>query len=381
VSIGGPGRVTREWFGALPDGRKVERFVLRNRRMEVGFISYGGIVTSIRVPDQGGRPAEVTLGHDTLRAYLEDTRWFGALVGRYANRIAGGRFSLDGRDYSLERNDGPNHLHGGSSGLDKALWEVEPWVSADGEGAVLRYTSPAGDGGYPGRLTLRVTYTLTHDDELIFDYHGTTDAPTPVNLTQHSYFNLSGTGPGDILDHELWVNARGFTPVGPTLVPTGEFRGVEGTPFDFTTPARIGSRIDQPDEQLARCGGYDHNFVLERQGGSGLSLAARLVEPRSGRVLTVFTTEPGLQFYSGNALETHAGDYGPRAGLTLETQHFPDSPNQPGFPDTVLRPGHELASRTVYKFSAGHAEAPPPNLSGSAHPAGPIHPPPSIQDP
>jgi aldose 1-epimerase len=345
--------VTHARYGILPDGREVFRFVLRNARMEVRFVSYGGIITSIRVPDREGRLAEVTLGHDTLAAYVEDTRWFGALVGRYANRIAGGRFSLDGRDYVLERNNGANHLHGGSGGFHRVLWEVEPRESADGASAVLRHTSPAGDGGYPGTLTVRVTYTLTHDDELIFDYHATTDAPTPVNLTQHAYFNLAGAGVGDILDHELRLNARTFTPVDATLIPTGEIRGVEGTPFDFTTPARIGARIDEADDQLTRCGGYDHNFLLDRHGEAGLVLAARLLEPRSGRMLTVFTTEPGLQVYSGNALDPAAGGYGRRAGLTLETQHFPDSPNHPAFPNTVLRPGQELSSRTVFGFSVG----------------------------
>ena len=348
--------VTRERFGTLPDGREVIRFVLRNQRMEVGFISYGGAITSIRVPDREGRVAEVTLGHDTLEDYVEDSRWFGALVGRYANRIAGGRFSLDGREYALERNNGPNHLHGGSGGFHSALWEVDPRNA--GASAVLRHTSPAGDGGYPGALTVQVTYTLTNDDELIFDYRAATDAPTPVNLTQHSYFNLAGRGTGDILDHALWLNARAFTPVDPELIPTGEIRAVSGTPFDFTTPSRIGSGIDTADEQLALAGGYDHNFVLEGYGKAEPALAARLVEPRSGRMLTVLTTEPGLQLYSGNALETAAKDYGRRAGLTLETQHFPDSPNHPQFPNTVLRPGQDFSSRTVYAFSAGPAGSP-----------------------
>ena len=350
--------VRREPFGRLADGREVTRFVLRNPRMEVGFISYGGTITSIRAPDREGRLAEVTLGHDTLEDYVEDSRWFGALVGRYANRIAGGRFSLDGRAYTLERNNGPNHLHGGSAGFHRALWEVEPVENPAGACAVLNHTSPSGHGGYPGALTVRVTYTLADDDALIIDYHATTDAPTHVNLTQHSYFNLAGAGMGDILDHELWLNARAFTPVDPDLIPTGEIRGVDGTPFDFTTPARIGSRIDAADEQLTRCGGYDHNFLLDPHEKAGLSLAARLLEPRSGRTLTVLTTEPGLQLYSGNALEIAARSFGRRAGLTLETQHFPDSPNHPEFPNTVLRPGQEFSSRTVYAFSTGPPGSP-----------------------
>lgn len=344
--------VSREPYGTLADGREVTRFVLRNPRMEVGFISYGGTITSIRAPDREGRLAEVTLGHDTLEDYVEDSRWFGALVGRYANRIAGGRFSLDGRDYTLERNNGPHHLHGGSAGFHRVLWTVAAGDSAAGPCATLRHTSPAGDGGYPGTLHVRVTYTLAHDDALIIDYHATTDAPTHVNLTQHSYFNLAGAGAGDILDHELRLNARAFTPVDAELIPTGEIRALAGTPFDFTTPARIGSRIDAADEQLTRCGGYDHNFLLDHPGEAGPSFAARLLEPRSGRTLTVLTTEPGLQLYSGNALETAARRFGRRAGLTLETQHFPDSPNHPAFPSTVLRPGQDFRSRTVYAFSA-----------------------------
>jgi aldose 1-epimerase len=353
MSLEGAGPATREPFGTLPNGEEIERYVLRNGRMEVGFISYGGIITSIRVPDRDGGRAEVTLGHGTLQGYLDDTRWFGALAGRYANRIAGGRFSLDGHDYSLERNDGPNHLHGGSHGFDKAVWKVEPCVTPAGTSAVLHHTSPAGDAGYPGALTVQVTYTLTPGDALILDYHATSDAPTPVNLTQHSYFNLAGAGAGDILDHELWLNARAFTPVNPVLIPTGEIREVEGTPFDFTAPAQIGGRIDLADEQLMRCGGYDHNFVIDREGVAGPALTARLRDPRTGRMLTVFTTEPGVQLYSGNALEIPTMDFGRRAGLTLETQHFPDSPNHPEFPDTILRPGRELSSRTVYAFSAG----------------------------
>ena len=351
-------QVTREPFGTLPDGRSVTRFVLRNARMEVAFLSYGGTITSIRAPDREGRLAEVTLGHDTLEDYVEDSRWFGALVGRYANRIAGGRFSLDGREYALERNNGSNHLHGGSSGFHRALWEVEPREDKAGACAVLRHTSPAGAGGYPGTLAMQVIYTLTNDDELIFDYRATTDAPTPVNPTQHTYFNLAGSGAGDILDHELWLNAGAFTPVDRELIPTGEIRGVEGTPFDFRTPARLGGRIDAADEQLVLSGGYDHNFVLDRRGDAGPALAARLVEPRSGRMLTVLTTEPGLQLYTGNALEAPAKRHGRRAGLTLETQHFPDSPNHPEFPNTVLRPGQDFSSRTVFAFSAGPPGSP-----------------------
>lgn len=340
-----------ELFGRLPDGRAVHRYTLTNGQVEVRFLSYGGIITSIRVPDREGTAAEVTLGHADLASYQADQGYLGALIGRYANRIAGGRISVDGRDYALDVNNGPNHLHGGRTGFGKVLWAVEPRSDPAGEGATLRYISPAGDGGYPGTLAVRVTYTLTRENELVFDYHATADAPTPVNLTQHSYFNLSGRPGSDILDHELQLHARHFTPVNAALIPTGEIRRVEGTRFDFTAPTRVGAHIDADDEQLAWCGGYDHNFVLDREAGATPTLAARLTEPRSGRVLTVLTTEPGLQFYSGNFLGAGDGAHRRRSGLTLETQHFPDSPNHAGFPPTILRAGQEFSSRTVYRFS------------------------------
>lgn len=347
----------REPFAVMPDGRPVERITLHDGRgMEVRLLTRGGVIQAVRVPDRNGVLADVALGYDTLDGYLADTGFHGALIGRYANRIARGRFTLDGRAYTLATNDGPNHLHGGPGGFHTVIWNAEPFQDARGVGVVLTHVSPAGTEGYPGTLRVRVTYTLV-DHEIEVDYHATTDAPTPVSLTQHTYFNLAGHGAGDVLDHELQLHASHFTPVDATLIPTGEIRPVAGTPFDFTTPGRIGARIDEDDEQLRRAGGYDHNLVLGESAGSGARLAARLREPTSGRVLEVLTTEPGVQFYSGNFLTGVPGKegraYAWRSGLALETQHFPDSPNQPGFPSTILRPGAEYASRTVYRFSVG----------------------------
>lgn len=350
-------RVEREPFGASPDGRPVDLFTLENGRgVRVRFIGYGGIVVSLEVPDRHGASDDVTLGYDTLDAYLAENPYFGTLIGRYANRIGGARFTLDGRSYRLPPNDGPNQLHGGRHGFHTVLWIVEPFRREDEVGAVLTYTSADGEEGFPGTLAARVTYTLTAGDELIFDYHATTDRPTPVGLTQHSYFNLAGDGRRDVLDHLLTIDASRFTPVGAALIPTGELRSVAGTPFDFTTPARIGERIDRDDAQLRIGGGYDHNFVLDRAADGTLARAARLEDPGSGRVLEILTTEPGIQLYSGNSLDGRlAGKRGRRYyrhyGVALETQHFPDSPNRPAFPSTILRPGEEYRSRTVYRFS------------------------------
>ena len=349
--------IVREHFGVTPDGRTVDAFTLTNARgAEVRFMTYGGVILSVLVPDRDGVLDDVTLGYDTLDGYLADTRFFGALVGRYANRIAGARFALDGREYRLATNDGPNHLHGGPRGFHTAVWSAEPFAGDGGVGATLRHTSPDGDEGYPGRLEARVTYTLTDEDDLEIDYHATADAPTHVNLTQHAYFNLAGHDAGDVHGHELAIAASRFTPVDPTLIPTGELRDVRGTPFDFTAPAPIGARIDADDEQLRRGQGYDHNWVIDREPGSdSLLLAARLRAPGSGRVMEVWTTEPGVQFYAGNVLPggplgKGGVDYVRRGGLALETQHFPDSPNRPAFPSTVLRPGDVYRSRTVYRF-------------------------------
>jgi aldose 1-epimerase len=306
------------------------------------------------VADRDGQLDDVVLGYPTLDGYLEASPYFGSIVGRYGNRIAGGRFTLDGKTYRLATNDGPNHLHGGLRGFDKVVWDAEPSETDSTATVALTYTSPAGEEGYPGTLRARVAYTLTASSELLVEYQATTDAPTPVNLTQHSYFNLAGAGRGDILGHELTIAADRYTPVDATLIPTGELAPVAGTPFDFRTPNPIGARIAQDDEQLRRGRGYDHNFVLTREG-TGLASAARVVDRTTGRTLEISTTEPGIQFYSGNFLDgTITGKdgrvYGHRAGFCLETQHFPDSPNQPTFPSTILGPGEEYRSTTVFAF-------------------------------
>jgi aldose 1-epimerase len=341
-------------FGRTSDGREVTAFTLKNSRgLELRAITYGGIITSLRAPDRQGRFADVVLGYDDLKDYLASSPYFGCIVGRYGNRIAKGRFTLDGRTYELATNNGPNHLHGGLRGFDKVVWQGEPLETKDGMGVAFTYTSPDGEEGYPGTLRLRVTYTLTEANQLVFEYSATTDQPTHVNLTQHSYFNLAGEGSGDILGHRMEIAAGRYTPVDPTLIPIGILAPVAGTPLDFRAPAAIGARIGDVHEQLKNGQGYDHNFVLD--GVAGLKLAARAVEPVSGRTLEVHTTEPGVQFYSGNFLDgTLKGksgrSYGRRSGFCLETQHFPDSPNQPAFPSTVLRPGAEYRSKTVLTF-------------------------------
>jgi aldose 1-epimerase len=352
-------RVTQAPFGRLPDGRAVELFTLTNARgIEVRAITYGGIILSLRTPDRTGQLDDVVLGYDTLEGYVRASPYFGAIVGRVGNRIAGGRFTLDGRSYALATNNGPNHLHGGIKGFDKVVWEAQPFRNDSGVGIVFTHTSPDGDEGYPGTLRARVTYTLTDRDELVVDYHATTDKATPVNLTQHTYWNLAGDGRRDVLGHELMINASAITPVDSTLIPTGEIAPVAGTPFDFRELTPIGSRIDRRDDpQIAHGGGYDHNFVLDRPGAAGLVHAARVVEPTTGRTLDVYTTEPGVQFYSGNFLDgsitgKRGHVYHRRFGFALETQHYPDSPNHPNFPTTILRPGEEYRSRTVFAFGA-----------------------------
>jgi aldose 1-epimerase len=321
--------------------------------MEVRTIAYGAIIVSIKVPDRQGRIDDVVIGHDNLDGYQNHSRWFGAVVGRYGNRIAKGRFTLDGHEYVLATNNGPNHLHGGNVGFDKVIWDV--LSTDDGKMRVTyRHVSPDGDEGYPGRLDARVTYTLTDNNELRTEYEATTDKATPVNLTNHTYFNLASDGSGTVLDHVATINASRYTPVDATKIPTGEMASVAGTPFDFRKPARIGARIDADDAQLKIGGGYDHNLVLDRSS-TGLELAARVTEPTTGRTLEVWTTEPGLQLNSANALDGSitgkAGHvYTMRTGLCLEAQHFPDSPNQPGFPSTILRPGQTFHSTTVWRF-------------------------------
>lgn len=345
--------VTRVPFGTTPAGDPVEAFTLTNTNsLQVRAATYGGIILSLSVPDRDGRLADVALGYDSLEEYLGDSFYFGAIIGRYANRIANARFTLDGKTYRLTANDGPNHLHGGRIGFDRVVWRAAPFQSDSAAGVALSYTSPDGREGYPGTLDARVTYTLTDRNELVVDFQATTDKATPVNLTQHTYFNLNGDG--DVLDHLLWINADLMTPVNEHLIPTGRLSPVAGGPFDFRSPTAIGARIGTDDEQLSRGRGYDHNYVLNR-GDSGLVHAARVVEPTSGRTLDVHTTEPGLHFYSGNQLDGRvigkAGRvYGPRTGLCLEAQHYPDSPNQPGFPSTTLRPGEEYRSQTVFTF-------------------------------
>lgn len=343
-------------FGRTSDGTPVTAYTLRNPNGVVAKVSdYGGALLELWVPDRDGHLADVTLGFDTVGAYANGRDHVGALVGRYGNRIAGARFSLDGVEHALTPNDGHHHLHGGRRGFGKVVWAAAPFATRSTSGLVLTRRSPAGEEGYPGTLDVRVVYTLTDADALVLDYTAVTDAPTPVSLTHHAYFNLAGHGGPSVLDHELTLHASAFTPVGPTLIPTGKLRPVAGTPFDFTTATPIGARLDEPDEQLRVGAGYDHNYVLARRPRP-LTLAARVHEPTSGRVMEVLTTEPGLQFYAGNHLSDDppgkgGARYGPHSGFALETQHFPDSPNQPAFPPTTLRPGQTYRTRTVYRFS------------------------------
>jgi aldose 1-epimerase len=350
-------QMNRQAFGKTADGQAVDLYTLANKNgVEVKITNYGGIVTSWTAPDAQGRLDDIVLGFDTLDGYLKRHPYFGALVGRYGNRIAGGTFKLSGAEYKLARNNGENALHGGIKGFDKAVWDARDVSTAAGHALELKYSSKDGEEGYPGNLPVTVTYWLNDNNELRIDYVATTDKDTVVNLTNHSYFNLAGQGSGDILGHEVQIYADRFTPVNAGLIPTGELRSVEGTPFDFRKPVAIGARVEQPDEQLRFGNGYDHNFVLT-SGGAALAPAARVREPKSGRVLEVFTTEPGVQFYIGNFLDgTLKGKggrvYGRRHGFCLETQHFPDSPNQPHFPSTVLKPGERYASTTVYRVSA-----------------------------
>jgi aldose 1-epimerase len=339
----------------MPDGLVVTGYTVRNARgTSMHVITYGAIITALRTADRNGRFVDIVLGFDDLAGYLADPPYFGAVVGRYANRIANGRFSLDGRTYQLPVNNRPNSLHGGTRGFDKVVWAATSFENDSAAGVALSYVSPDGEMGYPGRLDVRVAYTLNDRDELVVDYAATSDKPTHVNLSQHSYFNLAGDASRDILDHRLQLNASRYTPVDALLIPTGEIATVAGTPFDFRTATRIGARIAAANDQLRFAGGYDHNFVLDARG-SGQQLAARVVEPTTGRTLEVYTDQPGLQFYSGNFLDgTIRGKagrvYAHRFGFCLETQHFPDSPNKPAFPPTLLRPGERFQSRTTFRF-------------------------------
>jgi aldose 1-epimerase len=348
--------VKKDSFGTTHDGKPVEVYTLTNTHgIQVRVMTYGGVVLSIQTPDRKGHLADVTLGFDTLGGYLDKNPYFGALVGRYANRIGKARFTLGGREYTLAQNDGPNSLHGGLKGFDKVVWQAQSFQKSAEVGVILKYTSVDGEEGYPGTVHATVTYTLDDKNEFILDYQATTDKPTPINLTNHTYFNLAGEGNGDILAHEMLINADHFTPVNATLIPTGKITSVKGTPLDFIQPTAIGARINDKYEQLVLGKGYDHNFVINRQG-PGLVLAARVYEPTSGRVLEVDTTEPGVQFYTGNFLDgTPAGKHGhishARDAFCLETQHYPDSPNQPNFPSTILKPGQTFHSTTVWRFS------------------------------
>jgi aldose 1-epimerase len=337
-------------------GEEVTMFTIANPKgMRVRIMEYGATILSIHVPDRDGKLDDVVLGFDDPADYLTSPRYFGAVVGRYGNRIAHGRLTIDGQTFQLARNNGPNHLHGGARGFDKVIWRGEPFERDGASGVVFRYTSAAGDEAYPGRLEASVTYTVTPDNELNVEYVATTDAPTHVNLTQHSFFNLAGAGTRDVLDHDLMLSASRYTPVDSTSIPTGELAPVAGTPFDFTTATRIGARITADDPQIRLGNGYNHNWVLDRKTDDGLVLAARVAEPSTGRTLDVLTTEPGIQFFTGNSLDGTAIGKGGRAyhkhyGFCLETQHFPDSPNQPHFPSTLLRPGQTYRTRTVFRF-------------------------------
>lgn len=355
-----PSTITMQAFGKTPDGTEVTLYTLKNRNgLSVDITNYGGIVTRLLVPDRHGQLGDVVLGYNSVEDYIAGSPYFGALIGRFGNRIAHGKFTLDGIEYELPaKNNAPGgipcHLHGGNVGFDKVVWEATPVIVDDQPALKLHYLSRDGEEGYPGNLDVTVTYTLTNDNALRIDYRATTDKPTPVNLTNHSYFNLKGEGEGTILDHVLQIAGAHFTPVNAGLIPTGEIAPVKGTPFDFTAPHAIGERIDADDEQIKFGGGYDHNWVLDNQDGS-LALAAKVVEPVSGRTMEVWTREPGMQFYAGNFLDgSNVGKTGRpyirRGGFCLETQHYPDSPNHPNFPSTILRPGEVYETTTVYKF-------------------------------
>ena len=338
-------------FGRMPDGRNVELYILTNDRcVKVSIMTYGGIVVSIETPDSLGRSADITLGYDNLDGYLKDNSpYLGAIIGRYANRIGRGKFTLNGVAYKLALNNGPHHLHGGRKGFDKVVWQAAPVRSDLAVGVKLSYLSSDGQEGYPGNLHCTITYSLNNDNEFKIEYRAETDKPTPINLTNHAYFNLAGEAAGDILNHELTINAAHYTVVDDTLIPTGQIKPVKGSALDFTQPTAIGARIGRLDN------GYDNNYVLNSTDGS-LALAAAVFEPTMGRTLEVFTTEPGLQFYTGNFLDgsikgKSGAAYRKHSGFCLETQHFPDSPNQSGFPSAILHPGRCYSQNTVYKFT------------------------------
>lgn len=347
--------VTSAPFGALPDGAPVTAYTLTNRHgMQVKLLDLGAIISEVHVPDRNGKMADVVLGFDSVAPYLANKAFLGALIGRFGNRIAKGQFSLDGKDYQLAINNAPNHLHGGEQGFHQVLWQAVPFETAEAVGITFMRSSPDGEDGYPGKLDVSVVYELNNDNALSLRYHAVTDQATPVNLTNHSYFNLAGQG--DMLAHEIVIHADRYTPVDAGSIPTGELADVAGTPFDLRRPTAIGAGIAFDHPQIAIGRGYDHNFVLNKQAGQALSLAALVREPQSGRVMEVYTEEPGVQFYSGNFLDGSQQGKGithtHRSAFCLETQHFPDSPNHPHFPDSILRPGQEYRTTTVYRFSA-----------------------------
>jgi len=348
-------RVTQAPIAKTADGQNVDLITLRNNSgITLSAVNYGGTILSLKTPDRTEQFDDIVLGFDTVAQYEKESPYFGCIIGRYGNRIAKGKFTLDGKTYTLATNNNANHLHGGVKGWDKKVWAAQTFNDARGVGVTFTLTSPDGDEGYPGTVKAEVTYTLTDKDQLIIDYKATTDKATVINLTQHSYFNLAGAKATDILGHELTINADKYTPVDAGLIPTGELANVEGTPFDFRKSTAIGARIGQANEQLKRGLGYDHNWVLNRQG-TGLSLAAKVYEPLTGRTMEITTTEPGIQFYSGNFLDGKLNgkggrNYPQRSGFCLETQHYPDSPNQKNFPSTVLQPGQEYKTQTVFTF-------------------------------
>jgi aldose 1-epimerase len=348
--------IRKDRFGKTIGGIKVDLYTLTNTQgMEALITNFGATLVSLKVPDRYGKTVDVTLGYDSLEEYLRGCYFFGCIVGRYANRIAGGKFAIQGKEYILIKNEGDNHLHGGTRGFDKVIWQSEKLGVGTDQALTLEYFSRHGEEGYPGNLVVTVTYRLTDENELRIEYEAQTDKPTVTNLTHHSYFNLAGAGSGDILGHTLTIFADQFTPVNNRLIPTGELRSVKGTPLDFTQPTGMGARIELDDEQLILGKGYDHNWVLNKEEGA-LALAARVMESKSGRTMEVYTTEPGIQFYSGNFLDDRIVGkdgriYHHRGGFCLETQHFPDSPNRPEFPSTVLEPGEVYQQTTIYRFS------------------------------
>lgn len=351
------GRPAKELFGTLPDGTRVHRWTVAAGGTRLSVLSYGGIVQALEIPDRRGRYANVSLGFDNLEDYVAGSPYFGAIIGRFGNRIARGAFTLDGRTYRIPVNDDPNSLHGGDKGFDKRVWDVEPYAQGPDTGLTLRYVSADGEMGYPGTLRVRVDYVLTPRGDFRIDYEATTDRTTVVNLTNHTYFNLAGEGRGSILDHTLRIAASRYTPVDATLIPTGELAKVAHTPFDFRSGKPIGRDIRDAHPQVLFGRGYDHNFALDKGLTDTPRHVATVTEPVHGRVMKIATTEPGVQFYSGNFLDaTLAGTsgkvYRQGDGFCLETQHFPDSPNQPNFPSTVLRPGQTYRSTTVHSFAA-----------------------------